>query len=300
MYRHMENTKASTIIYTYGCYIYNADELINIAVKLHINCIINLCIEEGNLSEETQRHNILYAKFWEYFKRNYSDITNKHGEISYEKAMSNESIMKGIERIKNGADKGFRIMIIDHVPNTEKSPRFTLVGKYLSQEYTITHIITPTKVMTQEQLLNHIQEKRKENYNKKILAAQLGETGEEIAGLYLMKKNFRILQHNYNLHKGCEIDIIALKDNKIHFIEVKTRSSDKYGTPETAITDQKMHNIKKAALEYLNRQHLTQMKYQIDSIAIIYHNNTDYDLKYYPDIRQRPISRNYSKPYRNH
>lgn len=102
------------------------------------------------------------------------------------------------------------------------------------------------------------------------------------------------------MHKGCEIDIIALKDNKIHFIEVKTRSSDKYGTPETAITDQKMHNIKKAALEYLNRQHLTHMKYQIDSIAIIYHNNTDYDLKYYPDIRQRPISRNYSKPYRNH
>ena len=115
-----------------------------------------------------------------------------------------------------------------------------------------------------------------------------------------MNNNFRILQHNYNLHKGCEIDIIALKDNKIHFIEVKTRSSDKYGTPETAITDQKMHNIKKAALEYLNRQHLTHMEYQIDSIAIIYHNNTDYDLKYYPDIRQRPISRNYSKPYRNH
>ena len=49
---------------------------------------------------------------------------------------------------------------------------------------------------------------------------EIGQNGEELAADYLMKRGFRILHHNWNLHKGCELDLVATKDNQIHFIEV--------------------------------------------------------------------------------
>ncbi len=51
-----------------------------------------------------------------------------------------------------------------------------------------------------------------------------GEIGENIAVKFLMKQGFEVIERNYTKKWG-EIDIIAQKDNKIHFIEVKSVTS---------------------------------------------------------------------------
>ena len=63
---------------------------------------------------------------------------------------------------------------------------------------------------------------------------KIGDIGENIACKFLMKRGFEIIEKNYNKKWG-EIDIIAKKGQKLHFVEVKsvTRDSLKHVSPET-------------------------------------------------------------------
>lgn len=120
---------------------------------------------------------------------------------------------------------------------------------------------------------------------------ELGQNGEELAADYLMKQGYRILHRNWNLHKGCELDIVATKDNQLHFIEVKTRSrvSDVYGRPEQAINDAKLRNIVRAIYRYQNIYHL-DMEMHIDAIGVVYHSEQDYTINFMPDIAYMPFN----------
>lgn len=120
---------------------------------------------------------------------------------------------------------------------------------------------------------------------------ELGQNGEELAADYLMKQGYRILHRNWNLHKGCELDIVATKDNQLHFIEVKTRSrvSDIYGRPEQAINDAKLRNIVRAIYRYQNIYHL-DMEMHIDAIGVVYHSEQDYTINFMPDIAYMPFN----------
>lgn len=67
---------------------------------------------------------------------------------------------------------------------------------------------------------------------------KLGKKGERKAARYLKIKGWKIVKKNYVNPFG-EIDIIASKQNVLAFIEVKTRSSDKFGTPSQAVNESK-------------------------------------------------------------
>lgn len=114
---------------------------------------------------------------------------------------------------------------------------------------------------------------------------QLGQTGEELAGDFLAKQGFRILHRNWNLHKGCELDIVAFKDNELHFVEVKTRSqeSDIYGSPEQAINANKLRNIVRAAFHYLKVYHY-DYPIHFDAIGVVYRSEQDHSVRFMPDI----------------
>ncbi len=58
----------------------------------------------------------------------------------------------------------------------------------------------------------------------------LGKQGEEIAADFLKKKGMKILERNFRTPFG-EIDVITEKNRKLHFVEVKTRRSTKFGKP---------------------------------------------------------------------
>ena len=93
-----------------------------------------------------------------------------------------------------------------------------------------------------------------------------GNKGEDIATDFLLQKGYNIVVRNWR-HKHLEVDIIASLNNRLHFIEVKTRTNTKFGLPEDSITQTKMNHLKKAAEEYLY-QHPEWIKIQFDVIAI--------------------------------
>ena len=93
-----------------------------------------------------------------------------------------------------------------------------------------------------------------------------GNKGEIIATNYLQEKGFTIIENNWR-HKHLEVDIIASRSNRLHFVEVKTRTNTKFGLPEDSISQAKMNHLKKAAEAYLY-QHPEWLKIQFDVIAI--------------------------------
>lgn len=81
---------------------------------------------------------------------------------------------------------------------------------------------------------------------------ELGKNGETLALEYLTANGFVVLHQNWR-YQHYEIDIIATKDAKLHFVEVKTRSSSLYGHPEDSVTKKKFKYLQKAADEYLHQ-----------------------------------------------
>lgn len=79
---------------------------------------------------------------------------------------------------------------------------------------------------------------------------KFGKEGEEFALEYIRQKGYKVLELNYRLHPY-EVDIIALENELVVFIEVKTRQTDEYGHPIEFITGKKEQNLIKVADYYL-------------------------------------------------
>ena len=77
-----------------------------------------------------------------------------------------------------------------------------------------------------------------------------GQCGEDVATGLLKKKGYKILERNYKNKIG-EIDIIAKHKDDLVFVEVKTRSTEKFGTPVDAVTYYKKQKIVNTAKMYL-------------------------------------------------
>ena len=91
---------------------------------------------------------------------------------------------------------------------------------------------------------------------------------EEKARKYLLHQGYIIITSNYK-YKHCEIDIIASKDNIIHFVEVKFRKNDSYGYPESFVTEAQQQRIKCAAEQFLEDNNINNpIVFDIISIDI--------------------------------
>lgn len=100
-----------------------------------------------------------------------------------------------------------------------------------------------------------------------LLKKLLGQAGEDRAAKYLAKQGYRVLERNYRTSHG-EIDLIALHEGTIVFVEVKTRTSDAFGAPELAVTPQKQRRMVKTALGYIKYKKLHQVPCRFDVVAI--------------------------------
>lgn len=95
----------------------------------------------------------------------------------------------------------------------------------------------------------------------------LGKEGEEIVCKYLRSRKYKILETNFNCKIG-EIDIIAKQKNEIVIIEVKTRTSKKYGLPAEAVTKRKLDHIFKTAEYYIYTRKIRDIDIRIDVIEV--------------------------------
>ena len=81
---------------------------------------------------------------------------------------------------------------------------------------------------------------------------EIGRIGEMVAARHLIQQGYTLLQTDYRVgHK--DIDIVALKDGVTVFVEVKTRSTDRFGTPEEAVDTKKIRFLISAANAYIKR-----------------------------------------------
>ena len=96
----------------------------------------------------------------------------------------------------------------------------------------------------------------------------IGKYGEQTAVRYLMRSGYAILERNFRCRFG-EIDIVAMKENVICFVEVKTRSSLYYGLPSEAVNDAKQKKLSKAALLYIGLNGCTGVGIRMDVIEIV-------------------------------
>jgi putative endonuclease len=96
---------------------------------------------------------------------------------------------------------------------------------------------------------------------------ELGRWGESYVAKYLEEQGHEILARNVRTPYG-EIDIVARIKDRLIFIEVKTRTSLRYGYPEDAITEEKMAHMVDSAESYLQEHPDLLCDWQIDVIAV--------------------------------
>ncbi len=90
---------------------------------------------------------------------------------------------------------------------------------------------------------------------KLINKRSLGDIKEQQAKKHLENQGLIFVEQNFNCKLG-EIDLIFsdVQNNILVFVEVKYRSSNKFGGAAAAVTPAKQQKIKKAALFYLSQR----------------------------------------------
>lgn len=101
-----------------------------------------------------------------------------------------------------------------------------------------------------------------------LQSKRLGINGEEIASTFLLKNGFTIIQTNFTCKLG-ELDIVAKKNQKLHFIEVKTRIGVNKGQPHEAVNFRKLQHIKNTIDYYLLKNKIKNTKLSIDVVSIV-------------------------------
>lgn len=96
---------------------------------------------------------------------------------------------------------------------------------------------------------------------------QSGAEGEAVAADYLIEKGYHILERNYRTALG-EIDIIARDGETLVFVEVKARSSARFGPPQLAVDHRKQIKITRVALDYISRKKKMSILFRFDVLAL--------------------------------
>ena len=107
---------------------------------------------------------------------------------------------------------------------------------------------------------------------------RVGELGEKLAAQFLVKNGYRLVMANFKVPVGRnsrgasvtgEIDLIALEDDVLCFVEVKTRSSDEFAAPVAAVDLRKQRQITRTARVYRKTYQLEKIKFRYDVVSII-------------------------------
>lgn len=96
---------------------------------------------------------------------------------------------------------------------------------------------------------------------------EFGKIGEDIAKNYLIEQQYKILEQNWR-YGNDEVDIIAINNDELVFVEVKTRRTDFYGSPASFVNKSKQKFIIRAANAYIDKLDL-DLEVRFDVIGII-------------------------------
>lgn len=98
---------------------------------------------------------------------------------------------------------------------------------------------------------------------------RLGERGEDAAAAFLERAGMEIVERNWRVPTGGEVDIVALDGEEVVLVEVKTRKSTAKGSPEEAVTVAKQRRYKRLAKAYQAHMGTVEVPLRFDVITII-------------------------------
>jgi len=96
---------------------------------------------------------------------------------------------------------------------------------------------------------------------------EVGKLGEKVAQKFLKKRGYHIHEVSFRCPHG-EIDIIAQQKDYLVFVEVRTKSSLDFGTPEESLTQSKKKKLIASALTYASTHQNLPSLWRIDVVAI--------------------------------
>ena len=96
-----------------------------------------------------------------------------------------------------------------------------------------------------------------------------GKWGEERAARYLASQGYRILGRRVRIGRRDELDIVAREGNTLVFVEVKTRKSETYGRPLTAVDRAKRHTMSRGAVRYLKALSFPRVNFRFDVVEVV-------------------------------
>jgi putative endonuclease len=97
-----------------------------------------------------------------------------------------------------------------------------------------------------------------------------GHLGEDLAHRYLRSRGCTIVARNYRPRSGMgELDLVAWRGPTLVFVEVKTRSQSDFGSPDSAVDDEKRARLTRAARDYARRANVEWEKTRFDIVSIV-------------------------------
>ena len=96
---------------------------------------------------------------------------------------------------------------------------------------------------------------------------KLGKLGEEIAGRFLREQGYQILTTNYRCPQG-EVDIVARDGEEVVFVEVRTRRSQNFGTPQESLNRSKIRRLVATCQDYLQGYGGVDTDWRIDLVSV--------------------------------
>ncbi len=112
----------------------------------------------------------------------------------------------------------------------------------------------------------------------------LGKFGEDIAHRFLRRQGYTIVARNWRPPQGGgEIDLVAWEAETLVFVEVKTRASNEWSTPEREINRDKIYALNRAARDYVRRSGCDPGHVRADVLAIDTQRTLEFQVRHYRD-----------------
>jgi len=97
-----------------------------------------------------------------------------------------------------------------------------------------------------------------------------GRRGEDLAHRFLQKQGMIVVARNWRSRSGAgELDLIAWEGETLVFVEVKTRATEEFGTPDRAIGPDKRTHLWRAAREYARRAGVDWQRVRFDVVNVV-------------------------------
>lgn len=175
-------------VYTLGHSNYPFDKLIEILKKYNINCVVdirsipyskyNTQYNKESFQANLKKLGYTYIYMADEFgaKRKTRESYNNEGYADFEKVIFEDDFKKGVQRLKIGCEKGYRIVLLAAMQDPIRCPRAILVGRQLVKEgFDVKHIMHEGNLKTQYDLENKLLEKYFEERNQLTIDTLLGK-----------------------------------------------------------------------------------------------------------------------------